>query len=265
MIRTFMLTKQCARNSHGKTMMLGEYTSGTEIEKLMPGLTPKPRAWGEFEVANPPTFFFLSDFVHMDVTSAPDPVQFTSKIAELHRKSRSPTGKFGFDVTTCDGKMAHTVAWEESWAVFYAKLLQGVADLDIKTNGRDLELEAATANVMTKVIPRLLGALQTKSHSIKPSLVHGDLWEGNVGTRLESGEIVLFDAGSYYAHNEMDLGIWRSACGQHFRSDAYTREYLRNFPAAEPVEEFDDRNRLYSLKYNLNYSAGHPGSAMRMT
>ena len=55
----------------------------------------------------------------MDVTSAPEPVEFTSKLAELHKKSRSPTGKFGFHITTCDGKVAHVVEWEESWAVFF--------------------------------------------------------------------------------------------------------------------------------------------------
>lgn len=43
------------------------------------------------------------------------------------------------------------------------------------------------------------------------------------------------------------------------------RHYLKNYPAAEPVEEFDDRNRLCNLKSNLNYSAGHPGSIMRQS
>lgn len=39
------------------------------------------------------------------------------------------------------------------------------------------------------------------------SLIHGDLWGGNMGTLLETGEIVLFDAGCYYAHNEMDIAM----------------------------------------------------------
>ena len=84
-----------------------------------------------------------------------------------------------------------------------------------------------------------------------------------MGTLLETGDTILFDDGSYYAHNEIDLGIWRSACGQHFRAKPCIQSYLRSFPAAEPVDEFDDRNRFYSLKYNLNYSAGHPGSVTR--
>lgn len=236
-------------------MMLGEHTSVTEIKKVLPGLVPTPRGWGKFAAENASTYFYLSDFVDMDVVSAPEPVQFTAKLAELHQRTVSPNGQFGFHITTCDGKMAHTVACEDSRAKFYAKLLRGVAKLDLEVNGPQPELEAAKANVVGKVIPRLLDV----------SLIHGDLGEGNVGTHMETGQIVLFDAGSYYAHNEMDLGIWRSDFGQHLRAEIYTRNYLRNFSAAEPVEEFDDRNRLYSLKYSLSYSAGHPGSTTRQT
>lgn len=98
--------------------------------------------------------------------------------------------------------------------------------------------------------------LQSDGRQIQASLIHGDLWEGKVGTHMETGDIVLYDAGSYYAHNEMELGEWRAEWGQHLRAKIYARDYLRNFPAADPIEEFDDRNRLYSLKYSLNYSAG---------
>ncbi len=35
------------------------------------------------------------------------------------------------------------------------------------------------------------------------------IWEGNIGTSYEMGGIILFDAGSYYAYNEMEIGDWR--------------------------------------------------------
>lgn len=244
--------------------MRGEYTAVNEAEKVVPGLMPTPRAFGQFKDAETPTYFYLSDFVDMDVINAPDPTLFCAAIAELHQKSASPNGMFGFYVTTCDGKNAHTVDWESNWGTFFGKLLRGVAKLDREANGPWKELDIATEHTINHVIPRLLGPLQSNGRSIKPSLIHGDLWEGNVGTHRETGEIVLFDASSYYAHNEMDLGIWR-AKWNNFRQNPYLREYVRNFPIAEPVEGFDDRNRLYSLKYNLNYSAGHPGAITRQT
>jgi protein-ribulosamine 3-kinase len=246
-------------------MLKGEFESSKEIYRLMPDFIPEPFGFGRYKVQNPVTYFYLSEFVDMDVTTAPEPVVFTSRLAEMHKTSQSPTGKFGFQVTTCDGKMAHTVEWEENWAVFYRKLLRGVCKLDLEINGPWPELERATEQVATKVIPRLLGALQAEGRQIKPSVIHGDLWEGNMGINMETGDTLLFDAGSYYAHNEMELGHWRCEFSSHFRSKIYTRHYLRNYPAAEPVDEFDDRNRLYSIKGAINYSAGHPESLLRKT
>ncbi|KAL9607801.1 MAG: hypothetical protein Q9167_007319 [Letrouitia subvulpina] len=224
------------REDHGRIMMLGEFTSITEIHSLIPGLVPAPHGWGKYKVGSPDTYFFLSDFIDMD-TSAPDPVHFAARVAQLHRKSKSPDGMFGFNVTTCDGKLPHTVAWEKSWATFYGKLLRGVLELDREVNGVWPELEAVANQVIGAVIPRLLGILQSDGRKLKPSLIHGDCWEGNVGTSLENGDIILYDAGSYYAHNEMELGIWRCQWGQFFRAPIYSRNYMRNFEAAEPREE----------------------------
>ena len=71
----------------------------------------------------------------MNTNSPPDPAQFTTRLAELHHKSESPNGMFGFEVTTCDGKLPQTVAWGKNWATFFAKLLRGVLKLDIEANG----------------------------------------------------------------------------------------------------------------------------------
>ena len=163
-------------------MMLGEYTSITAIHALMPNLVPTPHGWGKYKHGSPATYFFLSEFVDMK-TSAPEPVQFTARLAEMHRKSQSPCGMFGFPVTTCDGKLPHTVAWEASWATFFAKLLRGVLKLDAESNGTWPELEAAAQQVINRVIPRLLGILQSEGRALKPSLIHGDCWEGKCSSR----------------------------------------------------------------------------------
>ncbi|KAK4695691.1 hypothetical protein P7C71_g2110, partial [Lecanoromycetidae sp. Uapishka_2] len=109
--------------------------------------------------------------------AAPEPARFTARLAELHRQSTSPNDMFGFEVTTCDGKLPHTVAWEKSWATFFGKLLRGVLKLDTEVNGVWPELEAAAEQVINAVIPRLLGVLQADGRELKPSLIHGDCWE----------------------------------------------------------------------------------------
>lgn len=255
-----MVLQQVAYGEHGRIMLNGEFESSKDIYNLMPDLIPEPSGFGKYKTENPTTYFYLSEFVDMDVTTAPEPTEFTSRLAAMHRSSKSPTGKFGFQATTCDGKVAHTVEWEERWDIFFRKLLLGVCGKDLETNDPWPELERATEQVANKVVPRLLGTLKSDGQSIKPCIIHGDLWEGNMGINTETGDSLLFDAGSYYAHNEMELGHWRCEFNSHFRSKVYTRHYLRSYPAAEPVDEFDDRNRLYSLKGAINYAAGHPDS-----
>jgi fructosamine-3-kinase len=192
----------------GRIMLGGEYESSKLIYETTPDFIPKPFGYGKYRCPEPETYFYLSEFVDMDVQAAPDPAEFTSRLARLHHRSTSPTGKFGFHVPTCDGDRAHVVDWQESWAVFYRNLFLGVCALDLKRNGPWPEYERAIDQVASKVIPRLLKPLQADGRELKPCLIHGDLWEGNMGINLNTGESILFDAGSYFAHNEMELGHW---------------------------------------------------------
>lgn len=43
----------------------------------------------------------------------------------------------------------------------------------------------------------------------------------------------------------------------------YRKEYFRNYTPSEPIEEFDDRSRLYSVETLLINSAHFPGSQTR--
>ena len=70
------------------------------------------------------------------------------------------------------------VAWEKNWAVFFGKLLRGVLEWDREANGTWVELDAAAEQVIRGVVPRLLGVLQADGRELKPSLIHGDCWEG---------------------------------------------------------------------------------------
>lgn len=55
---------------------------------------------------------------------------------------------------------------------------------------------------MKRVVPRLLRPLETGGRQIKPSLVPGHLYSGNVSIDAENGRPVLYDAACLYAHNE---------------------------------------------------------------
>ena len=252
---------QYATEDSGKAQLHGEFLAMSELHKTLPELTPKPQAWGKLDLKSPPTYFFLCDFVDIS-DRLPDPILLGVRISELHKKSTSPNGKFGFHVPTYDGRLPQTVDWDSSWPAFFSKLLAGIARLDVDTNGEWEELATVLERTLSHVVPRLLGALESDGRVLKPCLIHGDLWEGNIGTEYETGNLYIFDSCAYYAHNEMELGMWRT---EHHRLKAkvYKREYMRNMEPSEPIEEWDDRNRLYSVKTKLMYSAHVPGTSVR--
>ena len=244
-------------------MLEGEFHAMLEIYKAVPSLVPRPYGCGRFRHAELTQSFFLSDFIEMK-EGLPDPVELSKCIASLQQKSMSPTGKFGFFTTTCHGKIPQQVAWDSSWTSFYTKLLQDALQRDHETNGSSRLFEQVSSRVLDKVIPRLLGALESNGRSVKPVLIHGDLWEGNIVTQEATGCIFFIDAATYWAHSEMEIGMWR--CERHaLRDERYKNAYLEQMPKSEPAEEWDDRNRLYCVKMNVIHSAHHRGVKERKT
>lgn len=146
----------------------------SELYKTIPTLVPKPHAWGKFQSQSPETYFFHSDYVNIS-DRLPDPAHIGFHISELHKKSVSPTGKFGFHIPTFDGKLPQMVEWDTSWASFFSKLLVGISELDTEVNGNWKELESVLNQTVSHVIPKLLGVLESHGRKIKPCLIHGDV------------------------------------------------------------------------------------------
>lgn len=260
---TFDSVKQVATGTGARPLVEGEYESASAIGKTVPGFVPVPVGWGKYHDGDSQVYFFLGDYHDIDLRTPPDPEPFVAKVAELHTKGKSPTGMFGFSVATVCGIFERPVEWDRSWANCFANQLKKVIEFDNETNGIWPEFEVACKQIIDAVIPRLLGALQSEGRSIEPALIHGDLWEQNIGVDMATGETIVFDPGSTYAHNEMEFGTWRCSWAYYFNSPVYTRLYQRHVEPSEPVDEWDDRNRLYSLHPYINDSAGHPGSISR--
>jgi protein-ribulosamine 3-kinase len=138
-----------------------------------------------------------------------------------------------------------------------------VYKLDFQANGHWTKLDDAMKIILDKVVPRLLGRLYEDNRTVKPCLIHGDLWEENIGTDPRTGNIYIFDSCAYYAHHEMGVGMWRVEHHQ-MNPPKYRDEYFKAFNPDEPTDDYDDRNRLYSLKEKIMYSAHVPGTKARV-
>ncbi|EEP82520.1 predicted protein [Uncinocarpus reesii 1704] len=254
--------KTVSLGSHGRVMIEGEFESLKAIHSVTPGFVPFPHAWGKYKSGAEETYFMLAEFREVG-EQPPNHIKFTTRLAELHKKSKSPTGKFGFHITTCHGKLPQiTDCWEDSWEALYKKQLAHMINFDREKNGEWPEFELLCNLTLERVIPRLLRPLQTNGRSIKPCLVHGDLWDENTATDMDTGRPFVFDSCAFYAHHEYEIGNWRAA-RHRLSGDIYVKNYRRRFPISEPEDEWDDRNLLYSLRYDLGAAVLIPGCNLR--
>ena len=189
-------------------MVKAEYKSMKALHAVIPANIPEPLATGTF-VQDTNKHFYLAKFCEMR-DELPSTSEFIGFISDLHQKSASPTGKFGFHTTTYGGNQAVDNEWCSSWEEFYARAIRNTVKNESLVQGPNEELNELTEKLCSHVIPRLLRPLETGGRSIKPTLCHGDLWHGNVGINKATGKPVLFDACAHYAHNECRLSPWCS-------------------------------------------------------
>ncbi|KAM7209425.1 hypothetical protein V8F06_014868 [Rhypophila decipiens] len=104
---------------------------------------------------------------------------------------------------------------------------------------RSGEHEQLCVALVERVIPRLLGPLETDGRTIDPVLVHGNLDYGGFNKDMSQehndGETIFHNGGVLWAHNECKI--------------------LKIIPKAEPVKEWEARLRLYSLRTFIHNSA----------
>ena len=86
----------------------------------------------------------------------------------------------------------------------------------------------------------------------KPSLIHGDLWNGNFMTGAD-GKAWLIDPAVYYGHREMDLAMTKLFGG--FSTDFY-ESYNETFPLQKGFNNRVDIHNLYPLLVHVNLFGG---------
>ncbi|KAI2615256.1 Fructosamine kinase-domain-containing protein [Hypoxylon sp. NC1633] len=233
----------------GREMVSSEYRCMSKIRAFALDNVPEQIAWGTYATM-PDVHFLLGEFRVMK-SEIPSAEALAKKIAELHRNSSSVagSGKFGSDIPTFHGNVRVEHGWSDTWEEYFTRTTKVLFRLEQEAQGPNEEIGEMMSPFFDKVIPRLLRPLETGGRSIHPCLIHGDLWHGNTETDAETGLPVIFDAASFYAHNEYDLGVWRQPWNKI--NKAYRMEYHKHFPKSQPEEDCDDRNALYAVRVNV--------------
>ena len=185
---------------HGRESLKGEFESTSAIRCITPNFVPEPIAWGTYELL-PDTHFYLAEFKNL-TEKLPEPALFCENLAKLHTNGVSPNGKFGFPFVTYNGDLPQENGFTDTWEEFFSNGLKHLFKLNAERAGPCKQLEDLISPLISKVIPRLLRPLETGGNSVKPSLVHGDLWCGNTAVVLEDEAPLVFDPCCFWAHNE---------------------------------------------------------------
>lgn len=188
--------------------------------------------------------------------AAPDFFQrLGTGLAEVHAQGADRT--FGWTRDNWIGSLGQDNTPTESWADFWLHSRLGV----------QLELGRRAGHVHDRIFDEVCDRLHEAIGDVStPSLLHGDLWSGNV-IADSNGDPVLIDPAVYLGHGEVDLAMTDLFGG-------FDPAFMQAYRAERPIhpayaEMLRDLYQLYYLLVHVNlfgssYEAGSLKAAQRV-
>ncbi|MDE0083282.1 MAG: fructosamine kinase family protein [Gammaproteobacteria bacterium] len=183
-------------------------------------------------------------------------------LATLHR-GPCADGRYGWHSDNLIGSLPQPNRWTEDWGTFWAELRIRPLARELHTRGTLTARQLATIESAAAGVGTLLTPAATADG---PSLLHGDLWSGNVlFARSEDGSAggdpVLIDPAVYVGHREVDLAMSRLFGG-------FPRSFYRGYEEAWPPQPGQARRRpayeLYPLLVHARlFGGGYVAAAVR--
>jgi fructosamine-3-kinase len=159
-------------------------------------------------------------------------------LAELHRASAP---RFGFARDNYCGLSAQPNGWRDTWPEFY-----GEARLrpHVERAASSGLIDAADRQQLARLIDRLPDLLAGTDEP--PSLIHGDLWSGNLHVTPD-GRPALIDPAVSFSHREAEFGMMTLFGG-------FSRRVFDAYEDAFPLPSgWRERVPLYQLYHLLNH------------
>ena len=193
--------------------------------------------------------FLVLEYIELKSAKPRSQAKAGEQLAELHQHS---TDQFGWKQDNVIGATLQINKWTDCWIDFYREhRLQYQFDI-AERNGRTF-----TGSDV------LLDGLDTffVDYDPEPSLLHGDLWGGNMSFDLQ-GNPVIYDPATYYGDRETDIAFTEMFGG-------FSPDFYRAYDQAWPLDPgFSVRKELYNLYHYLNhhnlFGGGYANTAQSM-
>ncbi|QCK14384.1 fructosamine kinase family protein [Mangrovivirga cuniculi] len=153
-----------------------------------------------------------------------------SRLAKMHKISEE---KYGLSFNNYMGALPQDNTYHDSWADFFIeRRLKPQVELAINKGLMDHSHKSLFEQLYVK-----LDSLVPKE---KPSLIHGDLWSGNIMT-ANNGEATIIDPAVHFGHRESDLAMTQMFGG-------FSTEFYDGYESVYPLEpDFSSRIGLLNL------------------
>lgn len=212
-----------------------EFESLSIINDLLPDLYPRALLFDHFQGEGLLVMRFHR-LVPLDDSSAADAGR---ALAKQHEKSNS---EFGWVSDNYIGITPQLNGWNSNWVEFFREQRLLPMFEKVKSKGLSEINELRVSHVISR-----LGEILP--HEVSPSLVHGDLWSGNLGLDLDTLEPIFYDPAPYYGDREVDIAMTELFGRQ---PDSFYHAYEKVWPLEIGYES---RRATYNLYHALNHVA----------
>jgi fructosamine-3-kinase len=200
---------------------------------------PKPLIFGEIGNIS----FLLLEHIESSVQRSNFWENFGHSLARLHKYS---SVFFGLEYDNYIGSLRQSNHIHDNWITFFIEeRLEPMLKLAVDNNKADRK--------MIRDFSVLFSELETIFPRESPSLLHGDLWNGNYMVSL-SGDSCLIDPAIYFGHREMDIAMSKLFGGF---SGAFYFSYNEIYPIEQGWESRLDVCNLYPLMVHVNLFGGN--------
>lgn len=211
------------------------------------GAIPAPEVLGHGDAGG--IGYLLLEWIESVSPSGGMWVQLGQQLAALHA---CPDQQFGLDEDNFIGSLPQSNRRHDSWSDFYVQeRIQPQIRL-ARDQGGLTAAEIRDLDVFTSHLPELLP-------DVRPSLIHGDLWGGNI--MFDARGPVLIDPAVAYAHGLVDIAMSRLFGG--FRQTFY--DSYREASGDHLDRDLMEIYQLYYLLVHVNlFGRSYALSVMRI-
>lgn len=193
---------------------------------------------------------------YLELNGRANQVLLGEQLAAMHRITAD---QFGWEINNTIGATFQPNAWMTDWVEFWQTQRLGFQLQLAAQNGYVGKLQVLGEKLLIEM-PKLFSGRE-----VMPSMLHGDLWGGNVAglnDGIEDSTPVIFDPAFYYGDREADLAMTYVFGG--FSADFYA-SYQNAFPLDEGFAVRKTFYNIYHIVNHLNlFGGGYQQQSIQM-